>query len=344
MNNIPKVSVIIPVYNVEQYLRQCLDSVVNQTFEDIEIIVVNDCSPDNSLKIIEEYKQKDERFVIVDLKKNVGLGFARNEGMKVAKGKYITFIDSDDYVSKDFVEILYKTIEKYQYDVISPDFYCYDDITKKISDSRHPKEFYNVPISTITIKQKLLYCEDIHYARKIFRLQFLKDNNIVFKINKLEDTLFTWEIVLKTNKFMFIDDKIYFYRVNRKGSIMATTNTEFSNNMNLFYALKELMDKDANNKKYFDPVLNFFLMNRLFNYAWKYPDIFQSVYPKFKEKCLDNKNTRFAHTNTIKSFCKSKVFSFAFKSAFRVIYVSLIYRFEFKKIVHFIRVKQKQSI
>ena len=137
----PKVSVIIPVYNVEQYLKQCLDSVVNQTFKDIEIIIVNDCSPDNSLQIINEYQQKDSRIVLVDLKENVGLGFSRNEGMKVAKGKYITFVDSDDWVTKDYVEILYNTIEKYQYDVISPDFYEYDDVKQKISRANIRKIF-----------------------------------------------------------------------------------------------------------------------------------------------------------------------------------------------------------
>ena len=135
MNNI-QVSVIIPVYNVEQYLRQCLDSVINQTYKDTEIIIVNDCSPDNSLQIIKEYQQKDDRIVLLDLKQNVGLGFARNAGMKVARGKYITFIDSDDWVTKDYVEVLYNTIEKYQYDVISPDFYEYDDITQKVYESK----------------------------------------------------------------------------------------------------------------------------------------------------------------------------------------------------------------
>ena len=94
--------------------------------------------------------------------------------------------------------------------MISPDFYEYDDITQSISKSKHPKDFYNINISTIDIKQQLLCCEHIHYARKIYKLQFLKDNDITFKINKFEDTLFIWEIILKTNKFMFINNKIYY--------------------------------------------------------------------------------------------------------------------------------------
>ena len=320
--NTKKVSVIIPVYNVEQYLRQCLDSVINQTFKDIEIIVVNDCSPDNSLQIIKEYQQKDDRIVLVDLKQNVGLGFARNEGMKVAKCKYITFVDSDDWVTKDYVEVLYNTIEKYQYDVISPDFYEYDDITQKVSKSKHPKNFYNINISTINIKQKLLCCEHIHYARKIYNLRFLKDNNITFKINKFEDTLFIWEIILKTNRFMFIDDKIYYYRVNRKGSIMTNQNSELLNNINLFYALKDLIYKDDNNKKYFDSVLNFFIMNRVLDFAWRNSKDFYNLYPKFKKQYLNDKKIEFRYLKTLKIFIKVKLFQYILKHDINIIHVS----------------------
>jgi glycosyltransferase involved in cell wall biosynthesis len=319
---IVKVSVIIPVYNVEQYLRQCLDSVINQTYKDIEIIIVNDCSPDNSLKIIKEYQEKDKRIVLVDLKNNVGLGFARNEGMKVAKGKYITFVDSDDWVTKDYVEVLYKTIEQYKYDVISPDFYEYDDITQRISKSKHPKNFYNINISTTDIKQKLLCCEHIHYARKIYKLQFLKENYIDFKINKFEDTLFIWEIILKTNKFMFINNKIYYYRINRKGSIMATQNSESFNNMNLFYALKDLIYKNENNKKDFDSVLNFFIMNRFLDFAWRNSANFNIVYPKFKKQYLNDKKIEFYYPNTLRNFIKAKMFKYILKFNINIVTIS----------------------
>ena len=103
-----QVSIILPVYNVEPYLRQCLDSIINQTFKDFELIVVNDCSPDNSLQIVKEYQQKDSRIVLLNLPKNKGISNARNEGMKIAKAKYIVFIDSDDWVREDYVEVLSK--------------------------------------------------------------------------------------------------------------------------------------------------------------------------------------------------------------------------------------------
>ena len=103
-----KLSVIIPIYNVEQYLRKCLDSVCNQTLEDIEIICINDCSPDNSLEILKEYQKNDNRIKIIDFKENRGVAAARNEAIKIAKGEYIGFVDSDDWIDLDFYEKLYK--------------------------------------------------------------------------------------------------------------------------------------------------------------------------------------------------------------------------------------------
>jgi len=324
MNNV-KVSVIVPVYNVEKYLRQCLDSVINQTFKDIEIIIVNDCSPDNSLQIIKEYQQKDERIVLLDLKQNVGLGFARNAGMKIAKGKYITFIDSDDWVTKDYVEELYNTIEKYQYDVISPDFYCYDNNTGRICNSRQPRCFYNVNISTIKLKKKFLYFEETHYARKIFKSEFLKKNNITFKINKMEDTLFIWEIVLKTDKFMFIRPKLYYYRTNRENSILSTKKDEFVYNVNLFHNLKKLVSQNNDIYEIFNPVLNSFIMRRLFVFLGKIPGDFTKNFDKIKEELFEGKNTKFYHINTLKSILTCFLFYMSFKFNINFVCLSKFY-------------------
>ena len=126
-----QVSIILPVYNVEPYLRQCLDSIINQTFKDFELIVVNDCSPDNSLQIVKEYQQKDSRIVLLNLPKNKGISNARNEGMKIAKAKYIVFIDSDDWVREDYVEVLFNDIEKNNCDVFSEGFTLYDNKNSK---------------------------------------------------------------------------------------------------------------------------------------------------------------------------------------------------------------------
>ena len=113
----PLVSVLIPVYNVEKYLSRCLDSLINQTLTDIEIICVNDGSTDDSLKILRQYQEKDNRIVIVD-KKNGGLPSARNAGLDRARGQYVGFVDSDDYVEPSMFETLYKTAKKKNSEVV----------------------------------------------------------------------------------------------------------------------------------------------------------------------------------------------------------------------------------
>jgi len=113
-----KVSVIVPIYNVEPYLRRCLDSLINQSLREIEIICVNDCSPDNSLAMVKEYAEKDERIKIIDFEKNQGVSMARNAGMKVAKGEYIGLVDPDDYVDLDYYEKLYLKAKEKNLDMV----------------------------------------------------------------------------------------------------------------------------------------------------------------------------------------------------------------------------------
>ena len=120
--NLCIVTIIIPVYNTERYLRQCLDSVINQTFKDFECICINDGSTDNSYNILKEYVQKDNRFTVINLPENKGQGNARNKGINIAKGKYITFIDSDDWVKENHIEQLYNNITKYNSDIVIGSF------------------------------------------------------------------------------------------------------------------------------------------------------------------------------------------------------------------------------
>ena len=113
-----KVSVIIPIYNVEEYLPKCLNSIINQTYKDLEIICVNDCSPDNSAKILEEYAGNDKRIKIVNRKNNGGLSAARNSGLEAATGEYIYFCDSDDWIEEDYIEKMVSAIELTNVDIV----------------------------------------------------------------------------------------------------------------------------------------------------------------------------------------------------------------------------------
>ena len=104
------ISIIVPIYNVEKYLKQCIESIISQTYRNIEIILVDDGSPDNCGKICDEYSQKDKRIIVLH-KENGGLSDARNKGIDIAKGDYLTFVDSDDFVNIDYIEKLYNSIK-----------------------------------------------------------------------------------------------------------------------------------------------------------------------------------------------------------------------------------------
>ena len=114
----PKVSIIVPVYKVEKYLRRCLDSILSQTFDDFEVICVNDGSPDNSIDILNEYASRDNRFCVVE-QENQGLSMARNNGKKLARGEYIYFLDSDDYIHPQLLEVSYYLAQKYDADLVN---------------------------------------------------------------------------------------------------------------------------------------------------------------------------------------------------------------------------------
>lgn len=137
----PKISVIIPVYGVEGYLGKCLDSVINQTYEDLEIICVNDCSPDNSAQILEEYAKKDNRIKIVNREKNGGLSAARNTGMDNAGGKYFYFLDSDDWIDLDYIEKIVEAAEKNNVPiVVNTNILAeYPDRTERFNWNPYPK-------------------------------------------------------------------------------------------------------------------------------------------------------------------------------------------------------------
>ena len=136
MSNDIKISIIIPVYNVEKYLKQCLDNIIKQIFTDFECICVNDGSTDSSLKILQEYASKDNRFKIIN-QENKGLAESRNIGLSVAIGDYVLFIDSDDFIDNNFCEVLYNDAKKYNCDVCFAERFDFDNnIKKKASVSK----------------------------------------------------------------------------------------------------------------------------------------------------------------------------------------------------------------
>lgn len=219
----PKISVIIPVYNVEPYLRECLDSVVNQTLRDIEIICVNDGSTDNSGAILAEYAAQDKRITIIT-QENRGLSAARNVGMDVAKGKYIYFIDSDDYIDLDALEILHDRAEELELDLL-----CYDFINFCDGIEGEPWQLVRHEYGGVQRGEELLrrMRDENAYAIAVWTMLYhrvyLQKIGARFREGAIyEDITFTAFAMLNANRVSHIGQKLYHYRI-RPNSITQTT-------------------------------------------------------------------------------------------------------------------------
>lgn len=215
----PKVSVIIPVYNVEEYLAECLDSVINQTEKDIEIICVEDCSTDSSLEILQEYAKKDERIIVIQNKQNSGLSVTRNNGLAVAKGKFILFVDSDDFIEPTLLETTLKHAN-------NVDMVCFN--YKEYNPQNIGNFLHNYLI------EDGLYSNEDYFIKsaernsfivvawsKLYRREFLVENNLCFEPRMIyEDNLFYLQCVLKAKSVYSINEQLYVYRI-RQDSIMT---------------------------------------------------------------------------------------------------------------------------
>lgn len=197
-----EVSVIIPVYNVEKYLKRCLDSILDQSFDDYEVLVINDCSPDGSQSIIDEYAGRDSRIRGLKNDKNMGLGLTRNHGIREARGKYLLFVDSDDYVAGDYIKTYHDEIVKDPGIDVVVGGYC-RDVDGKIS--RHIQKDCIWSVTTYTIA-----------CAKMFKKSFFEDNNLYFSdIRMGEDILFSLEALCYGMKYRVIDYAGYYYCLNR---------------------------------------------------------------------------------------------------------------------------------
>lgn len=229
----PKISIIIPIYNVENYLSRCLESAINQTLLDIEIIGVNDGTKDNSVEIIRKYMVLDQRIRLVE-KENGGLASARNAGLKVATGEVILFLDSDDYLELNACERIYEEYLNYGADIIvfgstpfpeipEPDEWvvwklnCHDAYYPEF----HPDALFREP------------CGMPFAWNRAFARDFLQENHLEFPENVLfgEDIVFLFEAAPLAGSIQFIEDKLHYYQCFRQGSLMHVYNKEFEKKM-----------------------------------------------------------------------------------------------------------------
>ncbi len=206
----PKLSVVVPVYNVEKFLDECITHIINQTYRNLEIILVNDGSTDNSKKIIDKYCEIDNRILCIN-KKNGGLSSARNAGINIATGDYITFVDSDDYPDIRMYEILMALMRKYSTYIAVCSYFRNED------RENNKDKIYDIKMSTaeafyeISINRKL----EAHAWSKIYRTELFKE--VRYPEGRLyEDIFTTYKLIQMCDFVAYTNEKLYFYRVNNE--------------------------------------------------------------------------------------------------------------------------------
>lgn len=259
-----RVSVIIPVYNVEKYLEQCLKSVVSQTLNDIEIICVNDGSTDKSLSILEKYANNDSRIKIID-KKNSGYGNTMNVGIKAASGEYIGIVESDDYVEKNMFEFLYKQAANKKIDAVKSDFYEFStagQVEKRINTCPSIEDYNRIICPRETKKT-------FHYAMMnwtgIYRTEFIHTNNILHNETpgaSFQDNGFWFQVFTLADKVLFCNKAFYHYRQDNPNSSI-NSKTKIYCMCDEYKFIYEFLCK---NKSYKKEVINEFMVKCYFNY------------------------------------------------------------------------------
>lgn len=270
------ISIIVPVYNVENYVEKCINSIINQTYKNLEIIIVDDGSKDNSGKICDELEKKDDRIKVIH-KENGGLSDARNRGIKIAKGSYIGFVDSDDYIKEDMFETLYNLNKKYNSDISIVSFYeIYNNKVIGVRNSKNLEELSKLD----AMKEVLIDSKIQSYAwNKLFKRELFE--GIEFPTNKnFEDIATTLLLFEKANKVVLLEDPKYYY-VRRDNSIIGVKN---------YKTYKDYLDVIYDKYKYLDgkykelDVYNAY--NYVINMIWVYTIIvsfdLEEVYKDFE--------------------------------------------------------------
>lgn len=219
------VSVIVPIYNVEEYLAECLYSIANQTYPDIEVLCINDCAMDNSNAIINQFCKIDKRFKLIAHDKNRGLGGARNTGIQNAQGEYLLFVDSDDAIAPDLIEKLVTDIQESNSDVsICAALEFYPDGTWNKNSTFHYRKYMTSFRQPLITQQDRTLLTDMWPSawNKLFKTEIVRKFNCSFPEKILyEDHAFYYSYFSHVKVFSYVNDTYYYYRKNRPGSITS---------------------------------------------------------------------------------------------------------------------------
>ncbi len=294
----PKVSIIIPVYNLEGYLNRCLESVIRQSLKNIEIICINDGSNDNSLAILKEYEKFDSRIRIVD-KENGGQGIARNIGINIATGEYIGFVDGDDWIESQMYEKMYIAAKKNKSDIHICTIKTLDadgkPLMMKCDYDKYLGEKYNddsIVFNRHHISEEIFKMSR-HTWNKIYKISFLKKNKIVFFPNKYyEDNIFFFMTFFKAEKISFTRKQFYNYYFKRKGAASSNKHMPLS----LFEVNRGIKQyiRNHNVEKAFEQRFDAYTIRRYASYYYR-------IDKSFKKQFFNLMKSEFQQINTKKN-------------------------------------------
>ena len=276
-----KISVVIPVYNVARYLRQCIDSVLNQTFKDLEIIIINDCSTDNSKDIIQDYLAKDSRIKFVDNVVNLGYAKSVNNGIKQASGKYIGIVESDDFIEPNMYETLLNMLEKYNADVAKCNYWNFYgeqnlNVVSSTSFSKLKNKIFNIKENPEVLASHPsvwcgLYSKDLLINNSIF---FTETPNGAYL-----DILWTFKVFMSASRIVVTDIPLLHYRQDN-------SNSTVNNPQKVFCISDEydLLTEYIENHSELKPYVNKFKLKKQYrDYLWN----LQRIVPEHKKLFLD---------------------------------------------------------
>lgn len=236
-----KISVIIPVYNVGEYLPRCLDSVISQTYADLEIICVNDCSSDKSSIVLNEYAKKDLRIKVINREKNGGLSAARNSGINAAKGDYLYFIDSDDWIDKDYIEKMIGTALKSNSDIV-----VNTNVIRDFEDKASEPLFFG---NLSPLKEEFVQAKDainnVMWSAwsQLFKTEFIKKHNLTFPEGYIyEDMYFSPNAYMHTDRIYKFYGPAYHYCIRNSGITGSLSNKQNESLFNLFKVFNSVLD------------------------------------------------------------------------------------------------------
>ncbi len=311
-----KVSIIVPMYNTEKEIARCLETLANQTLKDIEIIVVNDGSTDNSKNIVFDYMKKYSNIVYLE-KKNGGLSDARNYGMKFAKGEYIAFVDSDDFVDYTMYEKMYNVAKEKNADYVECDFYWSYHLAKNKWKNKVDKGY------RYKDKKEMMAFGRVVAWNKLIKRSIIKEN---FPVGLLyEDIEFFYKLIPEIKKFAFVEEPLYFY-VQRDNSLVNKQTFKTGQIFNIFndcfdyYKKNNLFDEYKEELEYsytrillcsslkrISKIYDNVAKEKLFYETWqnlntKFPEWKKNKY--LKNRSLKNLYMRSVNSKTYKLYCK----------------------------------------